>query len=255
MKIVFIGAGKLATHLAQALHAKSYNIVQVYSRTIQSAQSLANQVQALATNNTADLTTDAHLYIFSIKDAALKNILPSIPSNNGLWIHTAGSIPLNIFEEYSNRYAVLYPFQTFSEDRKIKFDDIPVFIEASNNEDLLTLDQLCKKISTKVYPISSDERKTIHLAGVFACNFVNHMYAIADKIVRNAGIPFDVLRPLIDETASKTHTLLPNQAQTGPAIRYDLNVINEHIALLEDQRLKDIYTLISKDIYQTYNKE
>ncbi|MDU1905298.1 MAG: DUF2520 domain-containing protein [Dysgonomonas sp.] len=255
MNIVFIGAGRLATHLAKELYKNSYNILQVYSRTMESAYLLANEIDAVATNNIQDIPVNADLYIFSVKDSVLKELISLIPSNKGLWIHTAGSISMDIFEKYTNRYGVLYPFQTFSKERDLNFREIPVFIEANNEQDFQILKDLSISLSDKVYPLSSKKRQYIHLTGVFACNFVNHMYAISENILKEENIPFEALLPLIDETASKVHTLSPIEAQTGPAMRYDENVINKHLVLIENPRLKSIYTLISESIYETYNKK
>lgn len=251
MNIVFIGAGKLATHLATELVKHSFTIQQVYSRTAHSSQELAKKVNAKATSNTKEIETNADIYIFSVKDSALLSVITDMPPNNGLWLHTAGSITLDIFKGYSTRYGVLYPFQTFSDNRDLNFRKIPIFIEASNKDDLDLLQSICLQLSDKVYTLSSEKRQHLHLTGVFACNFVNHMYVISQHILEEEGIPFESLLPLIDETASKVHTLLPQEAQTGPAIRYDENVIQKHIDLIEDPDLKEIYTLISKNIHKT----
>lgn len=251
MKVVFIGAGRLATHLAIELSKHSFNILQIYNRTESSAIELAQQVSAKATSNIREVETDADIYIFSVKDSALPELLAEMPSNKGLWIHTAGSIPLNIFEGYSNRYGVFYPFQTFSKDRDLDFSIIPIFLEANNTDDLNILFDIAEQISNKVYSLSSEKRQYIHLTGVFACNFVNHMYSISHDILEKEGIPFNTVLPLIDETAAKVHSLSPKEAQTGPAIRYDENVINKHLELIEDPDLKEIYSLISKNIYKT----
>lgn len=253
MNIVFIGAGRLATHLAIELSKHAFNIQQVYSRTDDSAWQLAQKVNSKSTSDIKQIDNNADIYIFSIKDSALPGILSEIPSNDGLWLHTAGSIPSDIFKEYSNRYGVLYPFQTFSKDRNLDFHKIPLFIEANNKNDLDLLHNICQKFSDKVYTLSSEKRQYLHLTGVFACNFVNHMYAVSQHILEKENIPFEILLPLIDETASKVHTLSPKEAQTGPAIRYDENIINKHINLIEDADLKEIYTLISKNIYKTNN--
>lgn len=250
MNIVFIGAGKLATHLAIELTKHSFKIQQVYSRTDSSAQELANKVCSKATSDIKQIDIDADIYIFSVKDSALPTLLSEMPANNGLWLHTAGSINADIFINYTNRYGVIYPFQTFSKERQIDFRRIPVFVEANNESDLRLLHDVCLQISDKVYTLSSEKRQYLHLTGVFACNFVNHMYAISQHILENEDIPFDTLLPLIDETASKVHTLSPQEAQTGPAIRYDENVIQKHIDLIADSDLKEIYSLISKNIHK-----
>lgn len=251
MKIVFIGAGNVATHLATELYKHSFEIIQVYSRTIESAQSLASQVKSKATNDIKSITTDAGLYIFSVKDSALEEILPHIPKNNGIWVHTAGSVPLDIFSKYHSYYGVIYPFQTFSKKRPVHWLHIPLFIEASDKNTLNTLFTVCQHISTEVAPLSSEQRKYVHLSGVFACNFTNHMYYLAEQTLKKAGISFDVTFPLIDETALKVHTLSPETAQTGPAIRYDKNIIDKHIEMIEDNDIKELYRLISESIHRT----
>lgn len=251
MNVVFIGAGRLATHLAIELYKHSFNILQIYSRTDNSAMALAEKVNAKSTSNIKELKKDADTYIFSIKDSVLPQLLTEIPSNNGLWVHTSGSIPLDIFKEYNNRGGVLYPFQTFSKDRNLNFSIIPLFLEANNEYDLKLLFKIAEQISTKVYSLSSEKRQYLHLTGVFACNFVNHMYSVSHDILEKEGIPFETILPLIDETAAKIHSLSPKEAQTGPAIRYDENIINKHLELIKDPNLKEIYSLISKNIYKT----
>lgn len=254
MNIVFVGAGRLATNLALALHGKSFNIIQVYSRTIESAAFLAGKVDAIAITNLSEISPNADLYIFSVKDSVLTDLLNNIPPNKGLWVHTAGSLPLEIFDKYNPRFGVLYPFQTFNKDRLVDFREIPLFIETNIKEDLSILQDICCKISNQVYSLSSDKRQYLHLTGVFACNFVNQMYAISENILKKEGIPFDVVLPLIDETAAKVHQISPKDAQTGPAVRYDTNVIDKHLTLLEDKRLKNIYKSISEYIHETNKK-
>lgn len=255
MKVVFIGAGRLATHLAIELSKYSFDILQVYSRTDTSAIELAQKVNARAISDIKEIEANADIYIFSVKDSALPELLAKIPSNNGLWIHTAGSISLDIFKEYNDRYGVFYPFQTFSKDRDLDFNTVPIFLEANNKNDLKLLSGIAEKISNKVYTLSSEKRQYIHLTGVFACNFVNHMYSISQGILEKEGIPFEIVLPLIDETAAKIHSLSPKDAQTGPAIRYDENVINKHLELIEDFDVKEIYSLISKNIHKINQSE
>lgn len=249
MKIVFIGAGNVATHLATELYKYDYNIVQVYSRTNQSAETLASLVQAEAVTGISRVCTDADIYIFSVKDSVLEELAAQLRPNNGLWLHTAGSMPLSVLQQYTSRYGVLYPFQTFTKGRPVEWKNIPIFIESGGNNYQDTIQNLAGRLSEKVVVISSEQRKYLHLAGVFACNFTNHMYALSADILKMAGLSFDVALPLIDETCSKTHDLSPLDAQTGPAVRYDENVINRHLSMLEDERIKDIYSKISESIH------
>jgi predicted short-subunit dehydrogenase-like oxidoreductase (DUF2520 family) len=249
-KVVMIGSGNVATRLSLALQKAGYTTGQVYSRSEEGARTLAGRLQTGWTTETDGIIADAGLYIFAVKDDALPELIHRIPGNRGLWIHTAGSLPVDIFKGHAEHYGVLYPLQTFSKDRETDFKRIPCFIEAGSPEDETRLRLLAGRLSDNVQTLSSEKRKYVHLAAVFACNFSNHMYALADKIVKEQGLSPEVLIPLIDETAAKIHTLSPAKAQTGPAVRYDRNVIDRQTALLTDPVLREMYQLISKNIYK-----
>ena len=251
--IVFIGAGNLATNLAKALYHKGFRIVQVYSRTMESARTLAEKVEAEYTTDLQEISKDAKLYIVSLKDAALVDLLPQITEGkqNSLLVHTAGSIPMSIWEGHTERYGVFYPMQTFSKQRTVDFRQIPVFVESNSAADTQTLKDIASVLSEKVYEATSEQRKSLHLAAVFTCNFTNHMYALAAELLKKYQLPFEVMLPLIDETARKVHELEPRLAQTGPAIRYDENVINNHLQMLSDEPgMQELYRLISESIHQ-----
>lgn len=252
--IAFVGAGNLATHLAKALYLKGFRIVQVYSRTEESAQSLAQKVGAEYTTELSAVTKQAQLYIVSLKDAALVQLLPEIVAGSpkdALWVHTAGSIPMNIWEGQVERYGVFYPMQTFSKLREVDFRTIPIFVESHSEEDTQFLKEIASALSEQVYEATSAQRKSLHLAAVFTCNFSNHMYALAAELLKKYQLPFEVMLPLIDETARKVHELEPRAAQTGPAIRYDENVINGHLQMLEDEpEMQALYQWISQSIHR-----
>lgn len=251
--IVFIGAGNLAVNLAQALYRKGFRIVQIYSRTVESAQSLAEKVEADYTTNLAEVTNQAQVYIIALKDAALIDLLPQIVAHKpeALFVHTAGSVPVTIWENQTPRYGVFYPMQTFSKQREVDFTTIPIFVEANRETDVAFLKAMARTLSDNVYEATSEQRKSLHLAAVFICNFTNHMYALAADLLEKEGLPFEVMLPLIDETARKVHDLKPYDAQTGPAIRYDMNVIDKHLSLLkETPMLHAIYELISQSIHE-----
>jgi len=251
--VVFIGAGNLATNLAKALYYKGFRIVQVYSRTEESARTLAQAVEAAYTTDLSSVAADARLYIVPLKDAAFVQLLPEIVAGkeNALWVHTAGSIPMDVWAGKVNRYGVFYPMQTFSKQREVNFQEVPFFVEAKRPEDVELLKAVAATLSEKVYEASSEQRKSLHLAAVFICNFTNHMYALAADLLEKYNLPFDVMLPLIDETARKVHELAPRDAQTGPAVRYDENVMNNHLAMLVDSpALQEIYKLMSKSIHE-----
>ena len=251
MRVVFVGAGNLATNLALEFKKNNFTIEQIYSHTIKSATLLAGLVNCEATNDVAEIIPDADLYIFSVKDNVLSGLLKQIPANNGIWIHTAGSVPVDVFEGHVRNYGVVYPLQTFSKTRRVDFKVIPLFMEASAPGILKKLKSIFSVVSNVQIDLSSEKRKYLHLTAVFACNFVNRMYAVSEEILKKEDIPFEVMLPLIDETAAKIHVMSPGTAQTGPAIRFDKDIINRHLSMLDNDRLKVIYQLISEDIHGT----
>ena len=252
MKIVLIGAGNLATHLGKALHAAGHDMVQVFSRTMQSAENLASLLDAEPLTDMAQVRDDADVYIFSVKDSALEQLISQLcGGEKKVFLHTAGSMPMSVFRGKALHYGVLYPMQTFSKQREVDFSIIPCFIEANDEFALKQIEGLAGQISHRVYQLSSEDRKYLHLSAVFACNFANHCYAASQKLLQQHGIPFDVMLPLIDETAAKVHGMTPKEAQTGPAVRYDENVIGKQIQLLENQPyFQKIYDCMSKSIHE-----
>lgn len=252
MKIVLIGAGNLATHLGKALHAAGHDMVQVFSRTMQSAETLASLLDAEPLTNMAQVRDDADVYIFSVKDSALEQLISQLcGGEKKVFLHTAGSMPMSVFQGKALHYGVLYPMQTFSKQREVDFSIIPCFIEANDEFALKQIEGLAGQISHRVYQLSSEDRKYLHLSAVFACNFANHCYAASQELLQQHGIPFDVMLPLIDETAAKVHGMTPKEAQTGPAVRYDENVIGKQIQLLENQPyFQKIYDCMSKSIHE-----
>ena len=249
--VVMIGAGRVATHLAQALRERAgLRLVQVYSRTAEHARALAERSGGAAWTTSAEaVRTDADVYVFSLSDDALAGVARRVPANDGLWLHTAGSVPMNVFRGQARRYGVLYPLQTFSRERSVDFRRVPCFVEGCTAEVTDEVRTLAERLSDEVHELSSVDRAYLHLAAVFACNFTNHMYALADGIVRARGLDGSVLRPLIDETAAKIHRLTPREAQTGPAIRNDRAVLNRQAAMIIDPDVKRLYEEISRGIY------
>ena len=255
MKIVFIGAGNLATRLSLAMQRVGMQIGQVYSHTEASARQLATRLGCPWTNDLSALQEDGDLYVFSLKDTVLSDVISKVKPNNGMWVHTAGSMSMSVFEGYAQRFGVLYPLQTFSKGRNVNFDVIPIFLEANTDKNADYLKNIASALSENVRFMSSEKRRSLHLAAVFACNFTNHIYKLSYKLLENESIPADVLLPLIDETVSKIHSMPPAAAQTGPAIRYDENVINKHLAMLDDPDMQAIYRLLSQSIHKEAQNE
>ena len=253
LNFCFIGAGNLATHLSTALVKNGFTISQVYSKTEQSAKTLAEKVHCSYTTAVNDIDTTADIFVVALKDDIFNEVLSKIDFQNKLLIHCAGSLPLSIFEEYSSNIGVLYPLQTFSKDRDVNFSIIPVFIEANSepNEEMIL--SIARKISTNVSILNSEKRQILHVSAVFACNFVNYMYTVAADLLESNEIPFEVIRPLIMETAEKVKTVEPRKAQTGPAVRFDKKIMTKHQELLNNNKVyQELYMSLSKGIFEFY---
>ncbi|MDR1556290.1 MAG: DUF2520 domain-containing protein [Tannerellaceae bacterium] len=250
MKIVFIGAGNLANSVSLEMQRVGMTIGQIYSRTRDHAESLAKRVNCQWTCNLNEIIPDADLYIFSVKDSALPEVISRMKPNKGLWVHTAGSVPMQVFEGAVPRYGVFYPLQTFTKKRRVKLDGTPIFLEVSNPDDMKILKKIAIALSGNAKETDSEKRKRIHLAAVFACNFTNHMYTLAAKILDEQHVSYELLLPLIMETADRISSLPPLEAQTGPAVRFDREVMDKQLALLEEPALQTIYKLVSQSIYR-----
>lgn len=212
MNIVIIGSGILATQLSLALSDAGQHILQVYSRAEEHACKLAEKIGCRYTANIDEITEKADVYIISVKDDAISNIAEKVgkKAKKGLLVHTAGSINMDVLKGNTQHYGVLYPMQTFSKNRRVDFKPIPCFLEASDEETLKTIRQLAESVSDHVVLADSAKRKKIHLAAVLACNFTNHCYRLAEKVLQEEQIDFNLFLPLIDETAKKYRYYRPN---------------------------------------------
>jgi predicted short-subunit dehydrogenase-like oxidoreductase (DUF2520 family) len=245
LKISVLGTGNVASHFIKAFdQCAETEIVQVYN----------HRKNSLKDFNAFETTTDlkslktADVYLICIKDDAVKKIVNEL-NVNGTVAHSSGSLPLL---DSQNRDAVFYPLQTFSKDKDISFKDLPICIEAEHDSDREKLKILAKNITAKAYDVDSKQRQELHLAAVFVCNFVNHLYHIGHDICKEKDLPFDILRPLIQETADKINFKDPKQAQTGPAKRNDQSTINRHIQQLESPDYKELYRYLTTSIQKAY---
>ncbi|MDR1222175.1 MAG: DUF2520 domain-containing protein [Tannerella sp.] len=254
MKIVFIGAGHLATGLSMEMQRVGMTVNQIYSRTKEHAGTLARKLNCSWTNQLHEVTADADLYIFAVPESVLAQILPQIPLNKGLWVHTSGCMPMQVFEGYTNRYGVFFLVQAFSIQRKIALGGTPVFIEANNPKDLSVLQKVAIALSGNAQVISFEKRKHIHLASVFAGRFVNRLYAIAGKILQEQEIPYSVLLPLIIETAAKTEHIAPLEVQAGQG-NLDREVMEKLTSMLNNEMMKTVYALLNSPMDENEDGE
>jgi predicted short-subunit dehydrogenase-like oxidoreductase (DUF2520 family) len=256
MRISIIGSGNVATHLAAAFKNAGHRIVQVYSRDLHNAALLAYHVGAEAIDDLNSINPETDLLVISVKDDAIIPIAQALARYQKLTIHTSGSTDIDALSAIVPNAGVLYPLQTLSKNKEVDFKTVPLCIEGTSEEITLLLEHLARTISNNVYRVNSAQRKTLHLAAVFACNFPNYLYDVAQQLLAKEGMEFEMLRPLILETAQKVQDHLPAEVQTGPAIRNDETTMAAHLQMLNDQpALKTLYALISQAIITNDNVE
>lgn len=250
-KVSIIGSGNVARHLIHAFQSNSeIELVKVFAR---NKKSLTHLLDSNSVTSDYTQLQAADVYIIAVSDDAIAEVSSQLPFENQLVVHTSGTVPLTTLESKNHR-GVFYPLQTFSKDKAVNFKTIPICLEAENEKDLQTLNQIASTISDAVYQINSEQRKALHVAAVFVNNFVNHLYQMGNEICDNNNVPFEILKPLIQETANKIVSLSPKEAQTGPAKRNDLTTIEAHQQFLTDENLSTIYTLLTQSIQNNGKK-
>jgi len=254
--VSFIGSGNLAWHLAPALDNVGYVVREVFSQNPKHAEALTERLYQAEVKATLDFSTsDSKVFFIAVSDDAISDIAREIilPEDTIL-VHTSGSQPLTQLQYAATQnLGVFYPLQTFSKSKKADFKNVPIFIESYTEDADKTLMEIAGSISNEVRKIGSEERKALHVAAVFASNFSNHMLTIAHEIMRQNSLDYDWLKPLITETINKSMYMGPEQAQTGPAKRADLNILDNHLEFLKEQTsIAEIYKVISQHIIDTH---
>lgn len=251
--VTLLGAGNVATHLGLALANAGVVIKHVYSRHLETANTLAGRLSCNGTNNLGTLDDESDLYVIALSDDAIPGTVAAFPHQGKLLVHTSGSTDMQLLAEKTGRYGVFYPLQTFSRDVAIDFSSVPLCLEASDAGTLALLEDLASKLSKHVSHVSTVQRRKLHLAAVFACNFVNHMYAQAAEILEDNNLPFELLRPLIHETARKVMLSDPGSVQTGPARRNNKGIIGKHLEMLAHKPdLQEMYRFLSESIISSH---
>ncbi len=255
MNIVILGSGNIATHLGRAFKMAGQEISQVWSRDITRANALADTLAAEAIDNMFDLDRSADLFIIAVKDIAIREIALELKLSDQVLVHTSGSTGLSALEGASSKIGVFYPLQTFSKIKSIDFRQIPIIIEANSPEVLASIRAIADRLSEKVIELNSEQRKTLHVAAVFACNFTNHLFGLAQELLEEKGLDYELLKPLIEETLSKIEMNDPVSVQTGPAIRNDQVTIQAHLELLKhNPALSELYTKLSQSIVNLHKR-
>lgn len=245
VSIVIIGSGNVAQHLITAfLQSNEVELIQVFSRQKEKVLHLLSSDKIVSEYSEIK---EADVYLIAVSDNAIAEVSAKLPFENRLVVHTSGSMSMEILAD-KNRRGVFYPLQTFTKSKAVDFSVIPICLEAENENDFTSLITVAQSISSMVESISSEQRKALHVAAVFVCNFVNHLYQIGQEICEEHHLSFELLQPLILETAQKITKLSPKEAQTGPAKRNDSTTINAHLQLMTDANQKEIYQLLTKSI-------
>jgi len=252
VSVIILGAGNVAFHFYKAVKkADGIEIKQWYNRNLKSIEQFKHEVEI--TNNLEQLQ-EADIYILAVSDDAIHDLSKKLPFRDRFVVHTSGAMTLHQLDKKNDR-GVFYPLQTFSKDVEIDFSNVPFCLEVEHKSDFEILINLCQSIGSPYYKISSEQRSSLHLAAVFVNNFVNQLYRIAHEITESTGTDFNILKPLILETARKIENLSPYRAQTGPALRQDKKTIKKHLKSLQNEQHKEIYDLLTKAIQQTHGKK
>ncbi len=257
--IVFIGSGNVATHLSQGLKSKGFNIKQVFSRKITKARKLAKILNCTAVNKLDQINPTADLYVLAVHDDAIASVaeqLSKVIGKDRLVVHTSGSISSTVLKNHFKSYGIFYPLQTMSIGKAVNLAEVPFCVHSNRKTFREKLFKIAGQLSEKVYRVSDDERAKLHVAAVFVNNFSNHLYYIAQQLVEKEDLNFEILKPLISETARKIQDGQPYKMQTGPARRGDDVVIQKHLDYLKtNKEFSEIYKLLSSSILKTYKKK
>ncbi len=254
--VVVVGSGNLAESLALAMaQSPEVNLVQIYARSEERASALS-ELCGCGYTTSIDLVQKADIYILAVSDSAVGELSESLPiDENSIVVHTAGSVTMETISDRFKNRGVFYPLQTFTKGRRVNFSEIPIFIEGASPELVDALSDLARKLSKSVHVVDSLQRSQLHLAAVYVCNFVNHLYAVGADLVGQSNLSFDMLKPLIAETTAKAlDATSPAQVQTGPARRGDQSTMDRHESMLREPIYKDMYSIISKSIWETSKK-
>lgn len=244
ISVVILGSGNVAQHLIRALKdAPGIAVKMAYART---PQNLTHLLPGEKITDDFSKLPEADIYMISVSDDAINKVSASLPFSGRLVVHTSGTKSVGELDP-KNRRGVFYPLQTFSKTREIDYSQIPLCLEA-DADDMKILESVASAISKNHYHMDSQKRKALHVAAVFVSNFVNHMYVAGQSVASDHDIPFDVLKPLILETAQKVQSMEPAQAQTGPAIRNDQGTLTAHKEFLKDSRFAKLYEILTKSI-------
>jgi predicted short-subunit dehydrogenase-like oxidoreductase (DUF2520 family) len=249
--ISIIGAGNVGSFLAKAFEESGHTVNEIYSRNYKNASKLCSQLYSTEPTDSLDFSeSKSTIFILAVSDSAIADVASEIVlPDNAIIAHTSGAAPMELLENTAGHYGVFYPLQTFTKGRRIDYKEIPFCIEGESKQVTNILIKLASTLSKYVHQLNSDQRKILHLAAVFACNFNNHLLTISKGLLDTEKVSFEILKPLVNETVRKAFDLGPENSQTGPAIRKDEETISAHLEILKlEERLSQLYSLFTEDI-------
>lgn len=250
MKVVIVGAGNVATHIGRAI-CRCHEVLAVCCRTLEHASCLANELGARVLTDIR-LLPPSDICLIAISDNEIENISTTMPSTDGIVVHTSGATKMSVLQNHKHS-GVIYPCQTFTREDKLDFAKVPLFVEASDDATREILINFAKSLSSMVAYADSQDRARLHVAAVLASNYTNRLLCLAHDYMERQGLPFDMIRPLVEQTIHKAFSMNPYDAQTGPARRNDTQTIERHLQLIDTEQLRCVYKLLSDDIIKAYN--
>ncbi len=248
MKVAVIGSGNVATTLARLIHKQGHLVQHVASRQVQNAQQLANEFNATYSDYTGVNEVVSDLFIIAIPDNAIGDCISHFHTGNRVLVHTAGSVSKDILGSAADHYGVLYPLQSLRKEMPY-IPGIPFLVDGNSQEVTAFLIQFAGSLGDRVEACGDQDRLNLHVAAVIVSNFTNHLYALAENFCGKENINFDLLKPLILETAQRIQLVSPMEVQTGPAVRKDIQTLDKHLKLLQDHpKLKYLYLKLTDSI-------
>ena len=255
MRVVLIGSGNTATILGKLMKQSNHHLVQVYGRTAATVAALAEQLGTSYCTDPGNMDTTANLYVIAVSDEAVTEVASQLSLENRLVVHTAGSVSKDVLKQASLNYGVLYPLQSLRKEMK-ELPLIPLLVDGNTSDDLTLIYDFAQSLSNQVQKANDEERLRYHLAAVMVNNFSNHLYTLVQDYCKETKTDFNFLLPLVQQLPERLADHLPQDLQTGPAIRKDQATINKHLQLLSDHpQIKNLYALFTESIQEYYNKK
>ncbi|MEO6719649.1 MAG: DUF2520 domain-containing protein [Ferruginibacter sp.] len=249
MKVVIIGSGNVASVLGRLIKKAGHDIIQVVSRNVEHAGSLAAVLETTFTTDKEKISSEGDIYLLAVTDRALNEIDQSCKFGDKLVLHTAGAVPMDVLKNSADNYGVIYPLQSLRKENPDLQLNIPLLIDGNSSETISMIEKFALTISSSVTPTTDAQRLKLHIAAVFVSNFTNHLYMLAADYCDKEGLDFKMLLPLIEETALRLKHHLPADMQTGPAVRKDITTLDKHLRELSvHPALRNIYLKMSDSI-------